>query len=333
MFQIEKIAEIVGEDNIKEEEPLAKHITFRIGGNARYFVTPETAEQLVEVFRYIRKEGYPYFLIGNGSNLLAHDSGYDGIIISMHKAGQERENTKEGIPLNLLWELPPDDAGRQRLHAWIPDLLEYREQTLVVGGSGLMLSAMANTIGRHGLEGFEFASGIPGTLGGAIAMNAGAYGGEIKDCILGAMTLLPDGTKRFYLTEELEFGYRTSRIQRENLVVLWAVFAFSAGDPGRIEAVMQELNRKRQEKQPLQYGSAGSTFKRPEGMFAGKLIEDSGLRGYRVGDIMVSEKHCGFVVNVGNGTYEEVRQVIEHIRETVREKFGVWLELEIKVIE
>ena len=187
--------------------------------------------------------------------------------------------------------------------------------------------------GKKGLAGFEFASGIPGTLGGAVAMNAGAYGGEIKDRILGAMLLLPNGERRYYQKEELELGYRSSLVQKESLIVLWALFAFETGDISEIEQTMQDLNARRKEKQPLQYASAGSTFKRPEGYFAGKLIENAGLRGYRVGDVMVSEKHCGFVVNVGEGTYDEARQVIEHVQKTVQEKFNVWLETEVKMVE
>lgn len=333
MFQIEKIIKIVGKKNVRCEEPLSKHTTFRIGGNAKYFVTPVYVEDLVEVIQYVRKEQYPYFIVGNGSNLLAYDTGYDGIIISTHTSEKNNELSKEKIALDLLVEMSPDDSRREKLFHLMPDIQNLSDKAIVFAGSGIMLSTMANTIGKHGLAGFEFASGIPGTLGGAVTMNAGAYGGEIKDCILGAMTLHPDGTQHFYNREELELGYRTSLIQKENLVVLWSVFAFEYGDASAIEAAMRELNQRRKEKQPLQHGSAGSTFKRPEGMFAGKLIEDSGLRGYRVGDVMVSDKHCGFVVNVGCGTYEEARQVIEHVQKTVQEKFGVWLELEVKRIE
>ena len=196
-----------------------------------------------------------------------------------------------------------------------------------------MLSNMAAKAAKAGLTGFEFAGGIPGTLGGAVVMNAGAYGGEIKDCILGAMTLTKDGKTEYLTKEELELGYRSSRIQKEERIVLWALFAFAKGDTQKIEETMRDLNQRRREKQPLQYGSAGSTFKRPEGYFAGKLIEDAGLKGYRVGDVMVSDKHCGFVVNVGEGTYDEARQVIEHVQKTVEEKFHVSLELEVKMIQ
>lgn len=333
MFNIDNIIKIVRKKNVLLDEPLAKHTTFRIGGNAKYYVEVEFVEDLIEVLKYVRQEKYPYFIIGNGSNLLAYDTGYDGVVISTHISSKNSTQCMDKLALNSLLELPPEDDRRKQYNALLSNPEQYKDKTLVFAGSGIMLSAMANSIGKHGLAGFEFASGIPGTLGGAVTMNAGAYGGEIKDRILGAMVLKTDGTQAFYATDRLELGYRTSAIQKENLIVLWALFAFERGDVTEIENTMQELNSRRREKQPLQYGSAGSTFKRPEGMFAGKLIEDSGLKGYRVGDVMVSEKHCGFVVNVGKGTYDEARQVIEHVQKTVQEKYNVFLELEVKMIE
>lgn len=333
LFQEEELIRIVGRENVKFDEPLSKHTTFRIGGNAKYYVMPQSIDSLVSVLQYVREEKYPHFIMGNGSNLLAYDTGYDGVIIATHTTEKKENIPESGLSLEVLKCFPPDDERREQFAGLSADLGVCSDKTLVMAGSGLMLSSMANTIGKQGLTGFEFAGGIPGTLGGAVTMNAGAYGGEIKDCILGAMVLLLDGTQRFYSAEELELGYRTSLIQREKMIVLWALFAFAKGDVTQIEATMQELNQRRREKQPLQYGSAGSTFKRPEGMFAGKLIEDSGLKGYRVGDVMVSEKHCGFVVNVGNGTYQQAKQVIEHVQRTVQEKFGVWLELEVRMIE
>lgn len=333
LFQIDTITEMVGAKNVRCDEPLSKHTTFRIGGNAKYFVTPEYIEDLVKVITYVREEKYPYFIVGNGSNLLAYDTGYDGVIISTQMSNKSNTFSDGKIALNSLVEMHPGDNRREKLFHLVPDIESFSDKTIVFAGSGIMLSTMANTIGKNGLTGFEFASGIPGTLGGAVTMNAGAYGGEIKDCILGAMTLLPDGTQHFYSGKELELGYRTSLIQKKKLVVLWSIFAFEYGDVAQIEETIRDLNQRRRDKQPLQYGSAGSTFKRPEGMFAGKLIEDSGLRGYRIGDVMVSDKHCGFVVNVGHGTYDEARQVIEHVQKTVQEKFGVWLEMEVKMIQ
>ena len=332
MFQLENLYKIVGEENVQCDELLSKHTTFHIGGEARYFVSPAYIEDFIMAVRYIREENIPYFIMGNGSNLLAHDKGYDGVILATHLSGRKIPEYEGKTTLDGWKELPPGAEGREKYESLISE--EGLEQkTIIFAGSGIMLSTLANIIGKRGLTGFEFASGIPGTLGGAVTMNAGAYGGEIKDCILGAQVMLPDGTTAFFKKEELELGYRSSRIQKEALIVLWALFAFEQGDVITIEETMRDMNQKRREKQPLQYGSAGSTFKRPEGYFAGKLIEDAGLKGYRVGDVMVSDKHCGFVVNVGEGTYEDARQVIEHVQKTVQEKFGVLLEPEVKMIQ
>lgn len=333
MFQAEELCKIVGKDNVQREEPLSRHTTFHIGGAARYFVSPAYIEDFIEVVRYVRKEKMPHFIMGNGSNLLAYDQGYDGVMIATHLPNRKPEECEGKTALDAYWLLPPGGEGREEYLKDLPEEETLEQKTVVFAGSGIMLSALANIIGKKGLTGFEFASGIPGTLGGAVTMNAGAYGGEIKDCILGAGVLKQDGTTAFYSREELELGYRSSRIQKEKLLVLWALFAFDSGNAEEILKTMQDLNQKRKEKQPLQYGSAGSTFKRPEGYFAGKLIEDAGLRGYRVGDVMVSDKHCGFVVNVGEGTYDDARQVIEHVQKTVEEKFGILLELEVKKVE
>lgn len=333
---VRKLKEIVGEEYVRENELLSDHTTFHIGGAADCFVMPPYIEKLEEVVACVRQAGVPYYIMGNGSNILAKDSGYQGIVVSTClPAGTEPCCTGQ-IPINRLSVIT---AEEWKAMDGVPEevfllLTEAGEQkTCIFAGCGIMLSALANGVARESLTGFEFASGIPGTLGGAVAMNAGAYGGEIKDCILGAMVLYPDGKKKFLSREELQLGYRTSIVQKEGLLVLWAVFAFARGDADTIRQTMQEWNRRRKEKQPLQYASAGSTFKRPEGYFAGKLIEDAGLRGYHVGDVMVSEKHCGFVVNVGEGTYDDARQVIEHVQRTVKEKFGVRLELEVRILE
>ena len=304
MSDLDEIKRIAGEENVLCEEPLSKHTTFHIGGNAKIFVMPQYIEDLVALLDYVRRQNLRYFVMGNGSNLLAYDTGYDGIVIATHMAGKTVKEKADKTALDTLQILMPGDLNRKKILAE-----------------------------EAGLTGFEFAGGIPGTLGGAVVMNAGAYGGEIKDSILGAMTLTKEGKTEYLTKEELELGYRSSRIQKEERIVLWALFAFAKGDTQKIEETMRDLNQRRREKQPLQYGSAGSTFKRPEGYFAGKLIEDAGLKGYRVGDVMVSDKHCGFVVNVGEGTYDEARQVIEHVQKTVEEKFHVSLELEVKMIQ
>lgn len=337
MFQIEKIREIAGAENVYERELLSKHTTFRIGGPASCYVCPRDSETFVRVLSYVKEEKEPYAVIGNGSNILASDEGFSGVVIATHGSRGKQESTefypnflKTGnIPMEGICICNAQELSECRAMSGISfEALENK--TVVLAGSGIMLSKLSSAVIKEGLAGFEFAGGIPGTLGGAVTMNAGAYGGEIKDVLLGAMLLLEDGTQRFYQTQELALGYRTSIIQKNHSVVLWAVFAFEKGDAETMKKTVQELNQKRREKQPLEYASAGSTFKRPEGMFAGKLIEDAGLKGYRVGDVMVSEKHCGFVVNVGAGTSEQADRVIAHVQKTVQEKTGVWLELEVK---
>jgi UDP-N-acetylmuramate dehydrogenase len=346
LFQVEDLYRIVGKENVLCDEPLSKHTTFRIGGAASYFVSPAYIEDFIEAVAYVREKQMPYFVLGNGSNLLAYDKGYDGVILATHMSNRTVGQQNGKTALDAYQEFLPGTTKRQGFFCSAKaagegftekDLQEIdrdlQEKTVVFAGSGIMLSTMAYAIAKKGLTGFEFAGGIPGTLGGAVTMNAGAYGGEIKDCILGAGVLYPDGTVKFLSRDALSLGYRTSTVQKEKLIVLWALFAFQSADAAETMQTLQELNQRRREKQPLQYASAGSTFKRPEGHFAGKLIEEAGLRGFRAGDVMVSEKHCGFVVNVGEGTYDDARQVIEHVQKTVQEKFGVRLEMEVKMIE
>lgn len=294
---------ILGEKQVKAAEPLAGHTTFKMGGKADYFVIPQSPEEIVELIKLCNKEQVPFYIFGNGSNILVGDKGYRGVIIQIGK-GMEKIAFGETT------------GG----------------QTKVLASAGVSLAKLAKTVAREGLTGFEFASGIPGTLGGAITMNAGAYGGEIKDCILWAKVIDKKGQIRIIEKENLELGYRNSVIQKEGCIVVEAEFGFSSGVVEEIEKKMADLNRQRVEKQPLNYPSAGSTFKRPEGYFAGKLIMDAGLSGYRVGDIMVSTKHCGFVVNVGAGTAKDARQLIEDVSRIVYEKFQVKLEPEVRFL-
>lgn len=323
MFQIQSLEQIVGKDHIRAQEPLSGHTTFRIGGPARWYVEPETTEDLVLVIRYLREQGEPYYILGNGSNVLVDDAGVDGVVVCTHGG---RGGSLEAVACF---------AEEQETRKFFYDQgyctpQEVEGKTLVYAGSGILLSKLAAEVARQGLAGLEFASGIPGTLGGAVTMNAGAYGGEIKDVLVSARVLDQEGRVRILTREQLDLGYRHSVIQQENMIVLDALFALENGDVGEIQNRMRDLNERRREKQPLEYGSAGSTFKRPEGYFAGKLIQDAGLRGYRVGDVMVSEKHCGFVVNVGKGTCAQTDRVIEHVQRTVYEQFGVELETEVK---
>lgn len=303
MVQLADLQRIAGEQAVRLQEPMSAHTTFRIGGPADYFVEAGSESVLKELLLLCRETETPFFILGNGSNLLVSDEGYRGVMISLR--GFDEISFREG---------ESTEAGK----------------TIMTAGSGVLLSKAAMQAAERGLTGFEFAGGIPGTLGGAVTMNAGAYGGEIRDVILSARVMTKAGDVRALSAEELDLSYRHSIIQEKDLIVLSADFAFAHGDEEQIKEQMRQLNTQRREKQPLEYGSAGSTFKRPEGYFAGKLIQDAGLKGYRSGDVMVSEKHSGFVVNVGKGTCGDAMRVIEHVQRTVYEQFGVELELEVK---
>ena len=303
MVQLADLQRIAGEQAVRLQEPMSAHTTFRIGGPADYFVEAGSESVLKELLLLCRETETPFFILGNGSNLLISDEGYRGVMISLR--GFDEISFREG---------ESTEAGK----------------TIMTAGSGVLLSKAAMQAAERGLTGFEFAGGIPGTLGGAVTMNAGAYGGEIRDVILSARVMTKAGDVRELSAEELDLSYRHSIIQEKDLIVLSADFAFAHGDEEQIKEQMRQLNTQRREKQPLEYGSAGSTFKRPEGYFAGKLIQDAGLKGYRSGDVMVSEKHSGFVVYVGKGTCGDAMRVIEHVQRTVYEQFGVELELEVK---
>lgn len=291
-----KLEQILGKEQILREEPMRLHTTFRIGGPAQFFVIPRTQEEAAAAVCLCRSEGAPYYIIGNGSNLLVSDKGYRGVVIQLFK---------EFSDINI-------------------------EGTRIRAQAGASLAKIAAEALRAGLAGFEFAAGIPGTLGGACIMNAGAYGGEMKDVLLAVTVLTKDGEIREIPREELDMGYRTSRASREGWIVLGATIELARGDEKEIRAKMEDLKQRRTDKQPLEYPSAGSTFKRPEGYFAGKLIQDAGLKGLRVGDAMVSEKHSGFVVNCGNATAADVDGLIRLVQEKVREDSGITLEPEVR---
>ena len=295
---LKDLCHITGEENVLTDELMSRHTTFRIGGPADFFVTPEKKEQIGQIIELCRGRNIPYYIVGNGSNLLVGDRGYRGVIIQVFKKMNQIRAEGEKI---------------------------YAQ-------AGALLSKVAAAALEASLTGLEFASGIPGTLGGALRMNAGAYGGEMKQVTESAQVLTPDGEILVIPVDELGMSYRTSVISRNDYVVLEAVLKLHRGSQEEIRACMEELKEKRVSKQPLEYGSAGSTFKRPEGYFAGKLIEDAGLRGFRVGDAQVSEKHCGFVINRGAATAAEVVQLMDQVRMRVKEKFGVDLEPEVKRI-
>ena len=294
----QQFCELLGEERVLVEEPMDRHTTFRIGGPADYFLIPETYEQIQKILEICRREELPYFILGNGSNLLVSDQGYRGVIIQTFR-------NFSGVTV---------DGNKIR------------------AASGALLSAIAAAAKNASLTGFEFAGGIPGTLGGAVVMNAGAYGGEMKDVLEEVTVMDQEGQIRILKVDELEMGYRTSIIKKTGYLVLEAVIALEPGDQERIKERMRELTEQRTSKQPLEYPSAGSTFKRPEGYFAGKLIMDCGLRGYRVGGAQVSEKHCGFVINTGGATAQDVRTLMQNVSDKVFEKYGVTLEPEVKFL-
>ena len=287
-----------GGENVRRQEPMSLHTTFRIGGPADLFVTPGSIQAVADSIRICKETQTPYAVIGNGSNLLVSDAGYRGVIIQI------------GRNLNQV-----SVNGE-----------EIRAQ------AGAMLSVIAKTALSESLTGFEFASGIPGTLGGAVVMNAGAYGGEMKDVLTEVTVLTREGEIRTIPAEKLELGYRTSLAAKNGWIILEAVLRFQKGDAEAIRSRMEELKVQRVTKQPLDLPSAGSTFKRPEGYFAGKLIMDAGLRGFTVGGAQISEKHCGFVVNKGGATAEDVRNLICAVQKKVQEDAGVKLEPEVKFL-
>ncbi|MBF1053535.1 MAG: UDP-N-acetylmuramate dehydrogenase [Parvimonas sp.] len=285
---------------VKYDEPLKNHTTFQIGGKCIALIEPKKVEDIIEAIKICRENNLKFFVIGNGSNLLVPDDGYNGVII---KIKSEFSNIQV-------------------------------EGECLIAHSGAKLSEVYTVAYENSLTGFEFASGIPGTIGGAIFMNAGAYGGEMKDIVESVEVLDLDNCEVKELKNgELDFSYRKSIIQRKNYIVLTIKLKLKKGNKEEIKAVYEDLREKRNSKQPLNFGSAGSTFKRPEGHFASKLIEDAGLKGYHINDAWVSEKHSGFIVNKGNASYREVMELIEYVQKVVFEKFEVKLETEVRILK
>lgn len=297
--EIKKIfCDLLGEDRVFTDEPMKQHTTFKIGGPADYFLVPESGEEAGEIIKICKQTDIPYFILGNGSNLLVGDGGYRGAVIQIYR--NMSAVTTEG--------------------------------TIITAQAGALLSSVAAVAKNASLTGFEFAGGIPGTVGGAAVMNAGAYGGEMKDVLVEVTVMDADGNIFTIPAEKLELGYRTSIIKKAGYIVLEAKIRLEEGNQEAIRERMKELTIQRTTKQPLEFPSAGSTFKRPEGYFAGKLVMDSGLRGYQVGGARVSEKHCGFVINAGGATAKDVRTLMENVRDIVYEKYGVTLEPEVKFL-
>ncbi len=279
------------------DESMARHTTFRIGGAAEVFVSP-TIEQAISLVSYCRDQGVPYTILGNGSNVLVSDKGLEGLVISLGRGADQIEISGSEIRVE----------------------------------AGAMLSRVANYAAEHSLTGMEFATGIPGTIGGALMMNAGAYGGEMKDVVTSVDVLLPSGEVMTWDKEELGLSYRKSRMMEENAIVLRTVLTLAEGDKDSILEMMADFRQRRIDKQPLDFPSAGSTFKRPEGYFAGKLIMDAGLAGYQVGGARVSEKHCGFVINAGDAKAADIVKLMKDVSEKVEEDFGVTLEPEVRFL-
>lgn len=295
---LQKIKERIPQDRIHLQAPMSEHTTLRIGGPADILVKAQSAQEIAYLVTSANDFHIPVLILGNGSNLLVKDGGIRGLVI---KFGEEM------AVLSV-------------------------EGTTLTAKAGASLAAVAKEAARHGLTGLCYACGIPGTVGGGVYMNAGAYGGELKEAIQEVEAITEGGQIRTYTGDEMHFGYRHSRAQEEMLIITSVKFRLAPGDKEVIINDMKEFNRRRNEKQPMDVPSAGSTFKRPEGYFAGQLIDQAGLRGVKVGDAQVSEKHAGFLVNTGNATAEDFLQLITLVQRTVKEKHGVWLTPEVRIV-
>ena len=295
---VTRLINITGKDNVRINEPMKNHTTFKIGGPAQYYVTPESVTQIQEVVSLCRDMNIPLHVIGNGSNILVGDDGVDGVVLALFNTFSDYE-IKDNV---------------------------------ITAQAGMSLIKLAVIALREGLTGLEFASGIPGSVGGAVYMNAGAYDGQMKDVVTSVTVLDEAGNIRILGRDELDMGYRTSAVAKHNMIVLQVIIELKAGNKEQIKDRMNQLSELRKQKQPLEYPSAGSTFKRPAGYFAGKLIADAGLKGYSIGGAAVSEKHAGFVVNMGGATAKDVVELTDYIKKRIIEQFGVTLELEIKKI-
>ena len=284
--------------NIKYNELMSQHTSFKVGGPADIFIEPSNLEELKKALGFVRQHNIPYYVIGNGTNLLIGDKGIRGAVIKVGESFGEIEITGEEV----------------------------------IAECGVLLSTLSKVVARNALTGLEFASGIPGYLGGAIAMNAGAYGGEMKDVVEWVEVLDDNLELQRFTNSEMEFIYRKSIVEPRNLIVIRCKMKLKKGNQEEINCIMSDLNLKRKTKQPLHLPSAGSTFKRPPGYYAGKLIEDAGLRGFSLGGAQVSDLHCGFVVNKGNATARDVYDLIKHVQQTVFNQFGINIETEVKMI-
>jgi UDP-N-acetylmuramate dehydrogenase len=295
---VDEIKKAIPKLCLSVDVPMKEHTSFRVGGPADVMLFPTSREELQQLLRFLKEKQVPIYIMGNGSNLLVRDGGIRGAVVRL--ADNFSNISVEG--------------------------------TRIKAEAGVSLAKLAHTAWQAGLQGLEFASGIPGTLGGAVAMNAGAYGREMVDVLQSVTVCDLRGNLHHFALDDLQLGYRTSRVRTEGYITLEALIQLEPGDGMAIRLEMDELNRKRREKQPLEFASAGSTFKRPPGYYAGKLIDDAGLRGLRVGDAQVSCRHCGFVINRGAASASEILELIALIKERVWDKFQVRLELEVQVV-
>jgi len=293
----EKLTLILDKNDIQIDALMKNHTSFKVGGPVDILVTPENFQQVIDVIKLCKEDNVPYFVIGNGTNLLVKDGGIRGGVIKLCKL--------DGITL---------------------------ENERIIAKSGATLKDISDFALENSLTGFEFACGIPGSIGGAVAMNAGAYNGEISHVIESAKVIGVDGTICSLNKDQLELGYRTSSVLKNVYTVLEVILKLEKGEYEKIKTRMEDLNKRRNEKQPLEHPSAGSTFKRPEGYFAAKLIEDSGLKGMRIGDAEVSEKHSGFIINKGNASAKDILNLIKIVQDKVKEKFDVNLYTEVRII-
>ncbi|MBM7561968.1 UDP-N-acetylmuramate dehydrogenase [Fusibacter tunisiensis] len=293
----EVLGGIFSDNQIKKNDPMSNHTSFKIGGPAKAILLPETPDQILKAIEVLKAHDAPYLIMGNGSNILVEDEGIDAFVIKIS-----------------------DQMSSVSI-----------EDTVVVAEAGVLLSTLSKKIQSAALKGFEFASGIPGTLGGAVFMNAGAYDGEMKDVVKWVDVITPEGIIKRIEGKEMQFAYRNSIVREKGYIILRCALEFEYGDPLIIKEITDELTHKRVSRQPLEYPSAGSVFKRPPGFFAGKLIEDAGLRGLRHGDAQVSDKHCGFVVNRGKATFSEVMELIKVVQKVVKDTFDVELEREVRI--
>ncbi|MFY9176813.1 MAG: UDP-N-acetylmuramate dehydrogenase [Caldicoprobacterales bacterium] len=293
-----KLSEYIPSERILKDEPMKKHTSFRIGGPADIMVLPANEEEIIHTLKVCKDTSVPIFIMGNGSNLLVRDKGIRGVVL---KISENYSNI---------------DIGGKTIKAQ----------------SGVLLSTLSRAAVRHSLKGLEFASGIPGTLGGAITMNAGAYGGEMKDVVVSVRCIDSNGKIHILDEEEMNFGYRTSCIQTTDLIVSEVDMVLEYGDQQESLDLMADLARRRREKQPLAYPSAGSTFKRPVGYYAGKLIQDCGLKGLRIGDAQISDLHAGFIINLGNATAQNVIDLIKKVQDIIYDKYGVEMVPEVRIV-